>query len=118
MSNRVTVNDAAKLLVVSRQAVQGMIRSGRLDAVPDSRGHLMIDSMSLERIQRESVHAESGISTAEAARRLGVTERSVRRYVEQGRLTALFVRGEYRIDPTSLAGFVGRPAGRPKADES
>jgi excisionase family DNA binding protein len=53
-------------------------------------------------------HCHAGISTREAAARLGVTERSVRRAVERGDLPAMRRGRAYRIDQEDLERFAAR----------
>jgi excisionase family DNA binding protein len=54
------------------------------------------------------------ISTAEAARRLGVTANRVRALIEAKRLRAIKVGREWLIDPKDLAAVKNRKPGRPR----
>jgi excisionase family DNA binding protein len=54
------------------------------------------------------------ISTAEAARRLGVTPNRVRALIDAKRLKAMKVSREWLIDPKDLDAVKDRKVGRPK----
>jgi len=54
------------------------------------------------------------ISTAEAAKRLGVTTNRVRALIEAKRLKAIKVGREWLIDPKDLDAVKDRKVGRPK----
>jgi excisionase family DNA binding protein len=54
------------------------------------------------------------ISTAEAARRLGVTTNRVRALIEAKRLKAIKIGREWLIDPKDLAAVKNRKPGRPR----
>jgi len=54
------------------------------------------------------------ISTAEAARRLGVTPDRVRKMIEAKRLKAIKVGREWLIDPKDLEAVKYRKVGRPR----
>jgi excisionase family DNA binding protein len=54
------------------------------------------------------------ISTAEAARRLGVTPNRVRALIDAKRLKAIKVGREWLIDPKDLAAVKIRTPGRPR----
>lgn len=51
-----------------------------------------------------------GLSTAEAARRVGISSRGVRRAIEEGRLPAVLVGHRWVIDPEELGHFQARRA--------
>jgi excisionase family DNA binding protein len=55
------------------------------------------------------------ISTAEAAKRLGVTTNRVRALIDAKRLKAMKVGREWLIDPKDLAAVKNRKVGRPKS---
>lgn len=55
------------------------------------------------------------ISTAEAARRLGVTPNRVRALIDAKRLKAIKVSREWLIDPKDLEVVKDRKVGRPKS---
>ena len=55
------------------------------------------------------------ISTAEAARRLGITANRVRALIEAKRLKAIKVGREWLINPKDLAAVSNRKPGRPKS---
>lgn len=55
------------------------------------------------------------ISTAEAAKRLGVTTNRVRALIDAKRLKAMKVGREWLIDPKDLAAVKVRKVGRPKS---
>jgi len=59
---------------------------------------------------------EKGISTTQAATRLGITERAVRKLVDSGTLPAHKIGREWFIDPADLerATVKNRRPGRPK----
>jgi excisionase family DNA binding protein len=48
------------------------------------------------------------IETSKAAKRLGVDVETVRRLIRQGRLGAVRIGGEYRIDPAEIEAFKAR----------
>ena len=54
------------------------------------------------------------ISTAEAAKRLGVTTNRVRAMIEAKRLKAMKVGREWLIDPKDLEAVKDRKVGRPR----
>jgi excisionase family DNA binding protein len=54
------------------------------------------------------------ISTAEAAKRLGVTTNRVRAMIEAKRLKAIKVGREWLIDPKDLEAVKDRKVGRPR----
>jgi excisionase family DNA binding protein len=54
------------------------------------------------------------ISTAEAAKRLGVTPDRVRKMIEAKRLKAMKVGREWLIDPKDLEAVKERKVGRPR----
>ena len=54
------------------------------------------------------------ISTAEAARRLGVTPNRVRALIDAKRLKAMKLGREWLIDPKDLEAVKDRKVGRPK----
>jgi excisionase family DNA binding protein len=54
------------------------------------------------------------ISTAEAARRLGVTDSRVRKMILAKRLKAIKVGREWLIDPKDLEAVKDRKVGRPR----
>ena len=54
------------------------------------------------------------IGTAEAARRLNVTQSRVRVLIDSGRLTAMKVGREWLIDPKDLDAVKDRKVGRPR----
>lgn len=114
--NAVPVRDAAELLGVSRQAILSMIRTERLDAERGPRETWLISLPSIERVKREQNLRSAGVSTAEAADRLGVDERTVRRYCESGELACVAVGREWRVDLTSLDEFRPPTIGRPKKE--
>ena len=58
------------------------------------------------------------ISTAEAARRLGVTANRVRALIDAKRLKAIKVGREWLIDPKDLDAVKNRKTGRPKSRKS
>jgi excisionase family DNA binding protein len=58
------------------------------------------------------------ISTAEAARRLGVTANRVRALIDAKRLKAIKVGREWLIDPKDLDAVKNRKTGRPKSSKS
>lgn len=57
------------------------------------------------------------LTTAEAARELGVTPRRVRQLIADGRIAAKKVGRDYVIDPRSLKAVENRQTGRPKKGE-
>lgn len=112
--SRIPVSHVMKLLGMSRQRVLGMIAQGRLDAVRnahDGRGSWLVSVASVESLVREQELRRKGITTRDAAHRLGVTERQVRRYAEAGDLIGVRVGNEWRLDPHSVTDFVRRPVG-------
>ena len=54
------------------------------------------------------------ISTAEAAKRLGVSATRVRVLIDTGRLKAIKIGGAWLIDPKGLAAVKDRKVGRPR----
>ena len=54
------------------------------------------------------------IGTAEAARRLNVTQSRVRAMIDSGRLKAMKVGREWLIDPKNLDALKDRKTGRPR----
>jgi len=58
------------------------------------------------------------ISTAEAAKRLGVTANRVRALIDAKRLKAIKVGREWLIDPKDLDAVKKRKTGRPKSSKS
>jgi excisionase family DNA binding protein len=54
------------------------------------------------------------IGTAEAARRLNVTQSRVRAMIDAGRLKAMRVGREWLIDPKDLEAVKDRKVGRPR----
>jgi len=54
------------------------------------------------------------IGTAEAARRLNVTQSRVRAMIDSGRLKAIKVGREWLIDPKDLDAVKDRKVGRPR----
>lgn len=54
------------------------------------------------------------IGTAEAARRLGISDARVRTLIMSGRLKAVKVGGAWLIDPKDLATVKDRKVGRPR----
>jgi excisionase family DNA binding protein len=54
------------------------------------------------------------ISTAEAAKRLGVTQSRVQKMIAAKRLKAIKVGREWLIDPKDLAAVQDRKVGRPR----
>lgn len=116
--NTVTVAEATELLAISRQAIHALIKRGTLDSERDARGRVHVSLASIERVRRQQTLRDQGVSTVEAASALGVSERSVRRYIDDGDLAAVLVAGEWRIDRASLSSFTPTPPGRPSKDES
>jgi excisionase family DNA binding protein len=55
--------------------------------------------------------ARPQLSTREAAQRAGVNERTVRRAISDGRLSAVQIEGAYRIAPVALAAWMSARAG-------
>lgn len=53
------------------------------------------------------------ISTAEAAKRLGITPRRILVLISEGRITARKIGRTHIVDPASVAAFKPRPEGRP-----
>lgn len=53
------------------------------------------------------------ISTAEAAKRLGVNVQRVRKLISEGRITSRKIGRDHLVDPASVAAFKPRPEGRP-----
>jgi excisionase family DNA binding protein len=62
------------------------------------------------------VEPESGLTTREAAARLGVSERSVRRAIARGELTATKQGRGFRVTAADVARFADRAAGKPQAE--
>jgi len=58
------------------------------------------------------------ITVREAAATLGVSERRVQQYIQQGRLLAQKVGNLYLIDRLELELFERRPPGKPRKDKS
>lgn len=58
------------------------------------------------------------ISTKEAAKRLGVSDRQVRRLIDQKILPAQYVGGGYIINPDDLTNVPIRPVGRPRKQKN
>ena len=58
------------------------------------------------------------ISTAEAAKRLGVTANRVRALIDAKRLKAMKVGREWLIDPKDLIAVKKRKTGRPKSSKT
>ena len=52
----------------------------------------------------------------EVAQRLGVSEKTARRYVKQGALPSVFVGGAYRVTPEDVAAFLENARVPPKKD--
>lgn len=57
------------------------------------------------------------LTTAQAAKELGVSTRRVRQYIEEGRLKAKKAGRDYLISSRSLAAFKPQSSGRPTSKE-
>lgn len=57
------------------------------------------------------------LTTAQAAKELGVSTRRVRQYIEEGRLKATKAGRDYLISRRSLAAFKPQSSGRPTSKE-
>lgn len=60
---------------------------------------------------------KDAVTTREAARRLGVTQRRVVALLKAGRLRGQQFNREWMVSAASVASYVARPAGRSKREE-
>lgn len=100
---RLTVSQIAQQLDVNQATVRRWIRSGKLAASrarKDAQGRWAVDADALRGLGLD----EAAVSVAEFARRHGVTEPTVRRWIKHGQLPAARFgkRGGFRIPADAL----------------
>ncbi len=94
----ITREEAARLLGTTSRTVFRMVADGRLTAVetPEGKRVLLASVLSFVDVPR-------GITQNEAARRLGVDVRTIRRMLDEGRLSSSVTRsGRRGVDPASM----------------
>ena len=101
----VTLNEAARMLGVTRQRVQQLVDEGRLRAMRTAH-HVYVERASIVGRIEDAGLAEEWMSTAQVAARFDVSPKTVRRWAEMGRLSAHAPFGRaLRFDPAEVMRF-------------
>jgi excisionase family DNA binding protein len=103
----VRVREAAEILGVSAPTVYRLVWDGTLPAVKLPSGVLRLERAGVVELAK-SWNAPGWISTEDVAERLGVSVRTVERYVEAGDLEGELSRGRLRIRERDVDRLVSR----------
>lgn len=100
-----TPSEAAEMLGVSRQRIHELVELGRLTALRSAR-HVYIERSSIQERKDANDLNDEWMTTPQVAARFDVTSKTVRRWVADGRLSAVAPHGRaLRFDPKEIKRF-------------